>query len=191
MVEPPKDKELLIRFGRNGDESAFETLVRRWEGPVLAHLAKSCGDLDAAHDLRQEVFLRVYRYGRSYDPRYAFTTWFYRLVRNVLLDWRHKKSRGPQLLNPMARDDRPDERPGPRLAAAGRERAAALETVLARLTPEERQLLLLRLDQDLSYRAIGDIVGAPETTVKSRVYALLARLRAELEGNPAVDLRLN
>ena len=76
------DREIMAAYTRTGDPGAFEHLVRRWDDRVFGFLAKATGDLEAAKDLRQEVFIRLYRHGASYDPQFAFTTWFFRIFSN-------------------------------------------------------------------------------------------------------------
>jgi RNA polymerase sigma-70 factor (ECF subfamily) len=79
--------------------------------------------------------------------------------------------------------DLADCTPSPSECAVRSERCDLLSSAIARLEPSERRLLLLRFDLDLSYREIAEIEGAPETTVKSRVYKLLGRLRDSLESS--------
>lgn len=183
--EKATDTELMLRFSRWRDESAFEQLVRRWEGPVFSYLAKAAGNWHAAGDLRQEVFIRVYRYGRTYNPDYKFTTWLFRIASNVLSTWRKKQRRGGMLDRFRRNGDEAfeiaDTAAGPREFAARVEARGKIDEAVAELADADRELLLLRLDLELSYREIGKILDMPETTVKSRVYKLLARLRKSLE----------
>ena len=170
----------MIRAGRGGDE-AFEVLVRRWENGVLAFLTKSCGDWSAAQELRQEVFLRVYRHGGTYNPDYAFTTWLFRIVSNVLATWRRKQSKAP-IAQPgeALRDAAADASPGPRDAVCASELKEELARAVEGLTPPDRELILLRFDVELTFREIGEALGKPETTVRSRFYAALTKLRRTL-----------
>lgn len=173
------DRELMCQAGRNGDVGAFTELVRRWEHRVLAFLTKATADADAAKDLRQEVFLRLHRYRGTYDPRYAFTTWLFRIVRNVLSTWRVREERTPWA--PPVWADPADASPGPAERASRAETSQRVRGAIAQLDPCERELLLHRFDLDMSYREIAEIQGAPETTVKSRIYTLLERLRCTLD----------
>lgn len=173
------DNDLMLRFSRTGDEAAFAALVRRWDGRVLAFLTKAAGDYHAALDLRQEVFIRLYRYGRTYDPAYAFTTWFFRIVSNVLNTWRAKQARLPRPTTGNGPTGGAQE--NPRRSAILHEIGGGIEKAVAELSPKERELVLLRLHLELSYREIGEILNEPETTVKSRFYSILGRLRGALE----------
>lgn len=179
-METLDERDLMVRVGRRQDAAAFAELVRRWDQRILAFLTKATGDAEAAKDLRQEVFLRLYRYGASYDPAYAFSTWLYRITRNVLTTWRTKQGKS-RAVDGAVEAERADGAPNPRDCAVGAERNHQLRAAIAKLSVEERELLLWRFEAGLSYRTIGEIQGAPETTVKSRVYALLGRLRESLD----------
>ena len=174
----------MVRVGRRKNTNAFDELVGRWDRRVLAFLTKATGDPEAAKDLRQEVFVRVYRYAGTYDPGYAFTTWLFRIVSNVRRTWSAKRGR-VQAFERASDDaglpDAADPAPGPSDCAAQSERADRLRAAIARLPDGDRELVLLRMDVELSYREIGEVLGAPETTVKSRFYAILARLRQSLD----------
>lgn len=179
MKPTATDSELMTTFAHKQDRSAFEELVRRWDQRVLGFLSKSTGDHEAAKDLRQEVFVRVYRYGKSYNPEYAFTTWLFRIVRNVLSTWRTKKTRYLSLVSSATDQAKVLEfRPSPSDTAERREMAQSIRSAINALKPSERELLLLRFELELSYREIAEVQDAPETTVKSRVYKLLAQLRS-------------
>ncbi len=179
------DKALMKRLKRRRDDGAFETLVRRWDARVLAFLTKASGDREAAKDLRQEVFIRLYRHGATYNPEYSFATWLFQIASNVLSTWQAKEARGLRQLwkfgEEAGRTPLVDPGPGPRELAALDELNGRIEEATKQFTLKERQLLLLRLDLELSYPEIADIMGAPETTVKSRFYATVKRLRSEIQ----------
>ena len=179
MIQTLDDRELIVRAARDGDAEAFADLVQRWDRRLLAFLTKATGDPDAAKDLRQEVFLRLHRYRTSYDANYAFTTWLFRIVANVLATWHAKNLRRSTSRAPL--QDAADTSPSPSDCASHTETVDQVRAAIGKLSPAERQMLLLRFDLELSYREIAEILGAPETTVKSRLYALLQRLRQSLE----------
>lgn len=184
MHEAPSDQDLMKRFCRRRDLKAFELLVHRWDRPVVSFLAKASGNREAAEDLRQEVFLRVYKYAGTYKPGYPFTTWLFRIASNVLATWRAKQARERRFEWPpedsAAAADVADAAPGPRERAALGEISDEVDAAVARLSAPERELILFRLGMNLSYREIGAILDTPETTIKSRFYGLLGRLRKSL-----------
>lgn len=185
MFRPIDDRDLMVRCGREQDREAFEEVVRRWDRRILSFLAKGTGDLEAAEDLRQEVFIRVYRFAASYDPRYAFATWLFRIAANAMKTWQTKQVRRRELLlspDPSgALADCPDDAPDQRERLAATQSGDHVRRLIARLEPEERQVLLLRFEEEMSYREIGEVMGEPETTVKSRIYKLLFQLREQMQ----------
>ncbi len=193
MDNAKSDLDLMNRLARRRDDAAFETLVRRWDARVLAFLTKASGDREAAKDLRQEVFIRLYRYGSTYNPEYSFATWLFQIASNVLSTWQAKEARGLRRLwnfeEEAGRIPLADPGPGPRELAALDELNGRIEDAMNQFTLKDRQLLLLRLDLELSYPEIAQIMGAPETTVKSRFYSTVKRLRAKIQETEEVDRR--
>lgn len=179
MAKKVEDRDLMLRYGRDRDVAAFEELVTRWEGRLLGFLRKTTGDLETAKDLRQDVLMRLSLYGHTYNPQYAFSTWLFRMVSNVLATWREKERTSQRRhlhLAVLGRNRSVEETPRDR--AIHNEAMKEVSTAIERLTPEARELLLLRMDLELSYREISEILGAPETTIKSRFYRLLGEIRS-------------
>jgi len=181
----PSDRDLILRFNGRNDRRAFEELVHRWDGRVIAFLVKASGNPEVAKDLRQEVFVRLYRYGRTYDPRFSFPTWLFRIATNVLKSWGARRNRWDRVQSSLDGEtefpDPVDSSPNPRESAALGEMEDRVGAAIGELSVEDRELLLLHLDLDFSYREIGEIQDTPETTVKSRFYKVLQRLRQELK----------
>ncbi|HEX7314997.1 MAG TPA: sigma-70 family RNA polymerase sigma factor, partial [Pyrinomonadaceae bacterium] len=82
---PLADTELVVR-ALAGREDGFEELVRRYQRPIVAYVYRMVGDYDAALDLTQEVFIRVYGSLARYRPEYKFSTWIYRIAHNAAID---------------------------------------------------------------------------------------------------------
>ncbi|MBX7258381.1 MAG: sigma-70 family RNA polymerase sigma factor [Candidatus Hydrogenedentes bacterium] len=177
------DRDLMLAFAADCDERKFVELVRRWDERLLRFLARAAGDAEAAKDLRQDVLVRVYQYAATFDGRSAFSTWLFRIAINRLHTWRRsgqlRQERGFELEASVPGNGSGRVR-GPEEAALHDEVETAVRKELALLDANEQELLLLRFQQGLSYREIGEIVNAPETTVKSRVYSTLHRLREPL-----------
>ncbi len=172
MKSESDDRDLMIRYARFGDIEAFEEILRRWDARVTSFLAKASRDHDTAEDLRQEVFVRLHRYRHTYNPRYSFSTWLFRIAANTLKTWRGQADRKPvfeSLEDHPGMRDAPDPAPLPRDCAAANEGADRLRTAISNLEVSERSLLLYRLNLNLSYREISEILGEPESTIKSRM----------------------
>lgn len=185
------DRDLIRAVGACRDYDALAELVRRWDRPIYDFLAKASGNLESAKDLRQEVFLRVFRHASTYDPRYAFTTWLFRIAVNQLRTWQSHERRPDRATVPL--DDVLDlpamaeQYPPPDRLAMRVEMKERVRLTMNALEEHEREILLLRFQLDMNYREIGDVLGIPETTAKSRVYSLLLRLRDPLSDYRAAE----
>jgi RNA polymerase sigma-70 factor (ECF subfamily) len=180
-VNDSTDKALIRAVGAAHDRVAFDALVQRWDRRIFAYLARAAGNPEAAADMRQEVFLRVWKYAASYNDAYAFSTWLYRIAHNVLHTWRAKTNGRHTASLGQEQDDwkapesyRPDE------SAMAAEADRRIRAAIDGFEMADRELLLMRLQADCSYREIGEVLGIPETTAKSRAYKLLAQLRETL-----------
>jgi len=171
----------LVERCLQGDEGAWEDLVRAHTRRVYAICYRFTGRDSEAQDLTQEVFLRVFKSVKSFRAgEGCFTVWLSRLTRNLLIDnyRRGKMDRATDSIETQLAvlDGRtgPDGRADAMLA--GREASEMLQAALARLSPELRETVILRDLEELEYREVADVLGVPEGTVKSR----LNRGRAEL-----------
>ncbi|MGE0406037.1 MAG: RNA polymerase sigma factor [Candidatus Korobacteraceae bacterium] len=171
----------LIRRCRAGDNAAWEELVRSHSSRVYNICFRFSGSAMDAQDLTQDVFIKVYRTLNSYDPsRGAFTTWLAAMTRNLLVDHyrRTRQERATDSLDTTAHDEEDlpspaaqlaDPRPAPDALVESRETQRVVQQGLQRLSPELREVLILRDLQDMDYREIAAALRLPEGTVKSRI----------------------
>jgi RNA polymerase sigma-70 factor (ECF subfamily) len=184
------DEALMERYQR-GDARAFDLLVARHQGPVFNFILRFLRDPAAAEDILQEVFLRVVKGAPQFERRAKFTTWLYTIARNLCIDAQRKARyrRASSLDAPV--DDDPESAPlgasvadpGPTPsdeAIDGQAREAILAALEA-LSPEQREVFVLREYAGLPFQEIAGIVGCPENTVKSRMRYALENLRRSLE----------
>ncbi len=158
-----------------GEIDAFEPLVRRYQRPLYNTALRMLGDREEARDVVQEAFLRAYQKLSSFDPRYRFFSWLYRIVLNASLNARERRRVGEPLTVEPATDD------GPEQALRTRERQDCVEAALLRLPVDDRLLLVLRHFAELSYGEIGEALGIGEKTVKSRLHEARQKLGRHLE----------
>lgn len=180
--------ERWVARALDGDRSAFEALVRRHQTPLVNHLYRLIGSRDAALDLAQDVFIKVYTSLASFDPRYRFTTWLYRIASNCAIDQLRRKQVPTFSLEPAFGDlDTPDAES--RLAGTGpdpdqvlrlRELQGRLDTAIQNLPPAYRELILLRHRQHCRYDEIARITRLPIGTVKNRIFRAREILRENL-----------
>jgi RNA polymerase sigma-70 factor (ECF subfamily) len=152
------------------------------------HLFRQTGQRDLAVDLAQEVFLKVYLSLGSFDPRYRFTTWLYRIASNCAIDHLRKKHPRTCPLEPGPAEEQDDARarrlagrePTPHEMFRVREIHGRLEYAIQRLPPDYRQLILLRHRQHCRYDEIARITRLPIGTVKNRIFRAREMLRHDL-----------
>ncbi len=176
-TNPVPTDATLMRRAAQGDAQAFDALLGRHEAAVFHYLTRLVSDRDLAEDLAQECWLRVWRARHSYRPEVAFRTWLFTVARRLVLD--HAKS--PKLpVGPLT-----EGMTAAMLGAAGpcdRAIMGALEraigAALDRLTLEQREAVVLRDMEGMAYADIARITGCPLGTVKSRINAGRAHLRA-------------
>jgi RNA polymerase sigma-70 factor (ECF subfamily) len=180
--------EQLVEAALNGDRQAFQFLVRRHQRALVNHIYRHTGQRDGAVDLAQEVFLKVYLSLASFDPKYRFTTWLYRIASNCAID--HLRKRQP-LTCPLHCDSKDGQRELPDRNLAGneptphemlrlRELQVRLEAAVQSLPTDYRQLILLRHRQHCRYDEIARITQLPIGTVKNRIFRAREILRHEL-----------
>lgn len=168
------DDATLVDRARDGDMSAYEQLVIRYQGQMFRLAVKMLADRGEAEDIVQEVFLGAWRRLTQLNDDAAFVGWLYRMTTNRCLNV--LRARRPQA------DVDPDTTESPRAdirpehAVQVSSQLEALNDALRVLTAEQRACWLLREVHGLSYEQIGDIVGANTTAVRGRI----ARARAQL-----------
>jgi len=170
------DAELIASWQR-GESAAFAALVRRWQQPMARFLARLLGGAEAAADLCQEVFLRVYQAGGRYRETGAFSTWLYRIALNVARDAARRKRLDPL---PLTNGELTGHGPSPDAVCAQRETARLVARAVAELPEPLRLVLVLRHYEEMSFEDIARLTGTPASTLKSRFGAALARLRDRL-----------
>ncbi len=170
------DDAALVAQASAGDATAFERLVREHADAVYGHALRFFGDAATAEDAVQEVFLKVFRSLASFDGRASFSTWLYRVTRNVCLDMFRQGRRRPIPVDVL-------EAPHPESADFSQAvvDSEAVETAIAALPPEDRDALNAVALFGLSYVEAASVLDVPVGTVKSRVFRARRTVIAMLE----------
>ena len=163
MLTTTPDDTALVLASKAGDLDAFETLVRTHTPAIYAHAVRFFGDTNAAEDVVQEVWIKVYRSLGSFDGRARFSTWLYRVTRNTCLDLVRDGKRVPVPVETL--DAAPQGDFADTVALA-----ATLERGMQSLTTEDRDALSAVSVFGLSYAEAAETLGVPVGTVKSRVF---------------------
>ena len=178
------DEQTAIARARDGDVAAFERLVRLYETRVYTLALRMTGDPTDAFDVSQDAFLRLHNTIGSYRGESSFATWLYRLTTNIALDFLRKRKRRDAHEVPLsALGDGDPDIPDPDTPELALERSAlreSLQDALDTLTPEHRQILLLREIGGLSYEEIAEALDLEPGTVKSRLARAREQMRTRL-----------
>ena len=174
----------LVRHAVSGRDDGFEELVRRYQRPIAAYVYRMVGDYDAALDLTQEVFIKVYNSIRRYRSEFKFSTWIYKIAHNAAIDHLRRNSTRWHGLTGEFEGERYDlpiesRRPSPEEESEKRERRAEIESVVRQLPTAYRELVLLRHSHDMSYDEIAEVTGLPLGTVKNRLFRAREAMRQE------------
>lgn len=182
-----EEKDLICRAAR-GDAEAFRQLVEAYQTPAYRLAARMCGP-DSAEDVTQEAFLAAWRALLEFRGDCRFSTWLYRLVSNAAIDClrREKKHRDTGDVDDL---ELPDGGPSPQEQAERSDTRDAVRRALDRLSPEHRQVLLLRFMQELDYGEIARALDVSEGTVKSRINRAKSKLREVLAAGNFFDAGL-
>ena len=184
MILWPVSIEATIQRAADGDQTAWETIVRTYWRKVFNVAYRFVGTYEEAEDLTQEIFLKVFRSLNTFDRRANFQTWLISVSRNFCID-RYRSGRRDREV--FAREvnaaDVPAEAPGPSPQARIelQDRVALLREALRGLSPPLRSAVLLRDIHELSYQEIADELGVAEGTVKSRINRGRAELARQIE----------
>ena len=179
-VAATTDDALMLAWAA-GEASAFEVLYGRHRGPLFRFLLAQLRDRPLAEELYQDVWQKVIGARATWRPEAAFATWLYRIAHNRLNDhWRAQRHRPPAPLDAELRTAALADPEHPGSVAEQDEQRQRLQQALDELPDEQREAVLLRLQQELSLEEIGRITGVGRETVKSRLRYALDKLRARL-----------
>jgi RNA polymerase sigma-70 factor (ECF subfamily) len=160
------DADLAEAF-RDGDDRAFSILYDRYRRPLYVFALKMLNESDAASDLVQDVFLRIYERRRQLNHPESFRGWLFAIGRNQCLS-HLRQNRGRIPLDETPEETVTAEAPADYLEAE--EDLGLIRRALAGLKVEYREVLVLREYQDLSYREIAAITETTESAVKSKIF---------------------
>ena len=176
------NEQEFVQRAQKGDQEAFGKLVSLYEKKVYALTLRMCKNPDDAVEAAQEAFLAAWQGLKFFRGESSFSTWLYRLASNACVDLlrreqRHKAAAGPSLNDGEVYIDIADDAPSPQTMAERSELREQIEQGLRSLTPEHRQVLILREMHQLSYDEIAAVLELDTGTVKSRISRARKQLR--------------
>ena len=176
-IESANDHELLAAI-RDGDEAAFQEIVRRYRNPITNFIYRMIDDYERSVELAQETFIRVYTSASRYQANYSFSTYIYRIASNLAISElrRRKRRKVVSLFSPFTNDDGetieidpPDGGPLQDEVMIENERRRAVARAITSLPEKYRAAIVLRDVEGLSYDRIAEVLDLSEGTVKSRI----------------------
>lgn len=181
------DDRALVGRILSGDRDLFTTLVGRYEKRLINYVYRITHRYEEAHDLAQDIFVKVYLALDRYDPKYQFSTWLFRIAQNSAIDALRKKSIAEV---PLARPT--EEEPGgkerefaddgisPYRALKNKQLSAAIDKAVEGLPSDYRELIQLRHFAELSYEEIASMKRLPLGTVKNKLFRARNLLKESL-----------
>jgi RNA polymerase sigma-70 factor (ECF subfamily) len=174
------DEDLMLAYGA-GDVTAFEELYVKHRGGLFRYMVRQVRDHGTAEELFQDVWQKVIGARERYRPEAKFSTWLYQIAHNRLLDhWRAQSHRPPIPEDAMERAEREPDPTTPERQLSAFEERRRLQLALEQLPEDQRETVLLRLEQDLSLEEIAAITGVGRETVKSRLRYAMDKLRQRM-----------
>ena len=179
------DAELMLRV-KEGDEASFELLLEKYRNSVVSYLYRMVQNQGVAEELRQDVFLRVYRSRGSYEPTAKFTTWLFRIATHLALNSirDHRHERGQESLDEAGEGARTiqvaDHRKDREQELLAEARLEEVRRAVAGLPDKQRAAVLMHKYQELDYLQIAAVLGCSTSAVKSLLFRAYETLRARL-----------
>jgi len=177
----PSDEELVERF-QSGEASAFDVLVRRWERKVQGAIYRLVGPGEDVRDLSQETLLKAYRGLRTFKKEARFSSWLYQIALNVCRD-RMRRGRGKTYVSfdELAETGETGEvGPSALDLIEARDLSRQVAAAVAALPEEQREVVVLKEYQGLTFVEIAEALDVPLSTVKTRLYRGLTQLKQRL-----------
>ena len=181
------DDRALVERIVSGERDLFTELVARYEKRILNYVYRIIHRYEDAHDLTQEIFIKVFMALDRYDPKFQFSTWIFRIAQNSAIDTLRKRSLPEVSLTKSGPDDEEgkerevaDDGISPYRELKNKEMSAAIDHAIEDLPVDYRELIQLRHFGELSYEEIADLKEMPLGTVKNKLFRARNMLKETL-----------
>lgn len=179
--EAATDHALMAQIA-TGDEKAFRLLVERHQDAIVGTCSKMLGNTTDSEDIAQQVFIRIWKNARKYQPDHKFTTYLYTITRNLVYNETRRRSRKKTVSTDQREDESHLQHPGdphtqPDSTLLTGELQQAIDSAIQALPENQRLALILRRYDNLPYEEIADILGTSVSSVKSTLFRARTTLR--------------
>jgi RNA polymerase sigma-70 factor (ECF subfamily) len=178
----------VLRQAIQGDEEAFTRIVETYQRPVFNLCYRMLGQAQEAEDAAQETFWRAYQHLRRYDQQRPFATWLLSIAAHYCIDQQRKRRLPTLALELMPDEDAPDPAPNPERVFAQLEEKGQLQSLLARLGPQDRAAIILRYWYEFSEEEIAKTLQLTVSAVKSRLHRARKELSLSWESQSTASL---
>jgi RNA polymerase sigma-70 factor, ECF subfamily len=181
----------LVQLARSGSEKAYRELLDRYQRPVFSLVYRMVRDRERAEDLAQETFVKVFNHLESYNPKYKFSSWIFKIANNLAIDALRRKE--PEMVSldgsryattteevESTRITVASEDENPEQLLEAKELGEAIELAIGKLRAEYRTAILLRHVEGRPYEEIAEIMDVPLGTVKTFIHRARSELREHL-----------
>lgn len=177
---------LMMRVKEHADIRAFEELVEIHQHAVIGTVAKMLGSPDDAEDIAQQVFVRIWKSAKRYQPQAKFTTWLFTITRNLVFNEMRRRQRKPSVSINEREDDfhigTPDDpSKTPDATALQNELEIAVDRAIQDLPEKQRMAVILRRYEEMPYEEIGEILKLSLPAVKSLLFRARVQLKESLQ----------
>ncbi len=190
-MNDPDDDFRLVALAQKGDMRSYDALVTRHRGRIFAMIRNMIHQEADAWDLSQEVFIKAWKALPRFEAKARFSTWLYRIAHNTVYDWvRKRKIESAGELNDeifereridSASFTTPSGGEAPDATMAQGELRVKIEVALGKLSPEHREVVVLKDVQGLSYKEIAEVMSSTLGTVMSRLFYARQKLQTLLK----------
>ena len=190
-MNDPEDDFRLVALAQQGDMSAYDALVTRHRGRIFAMIRNMIHQEADAWDISQEVFIKAWHALPKFEAKARFSTWLYRIAHNAVYDWTRKRKieSAGELNDEIFERERidsasfttPSGGESPADSMAYGELRVKIQAALGKLSPEHREVVLLKDVQGLSYKEIAEAMSSTLGTVMSRLFYARQKLQALLK----------
>jgi RNA polymerase sigma factor (sigma-70 family) len=176
LSEKAKSDLIMVKEARKGNEKAFGSLMNRYRDSIYYMLLKMVNNPSDAEDLTIEAFGKAFRNLDSYTPKFAFSTWLFKIATNNCVDFIRKKQASPTPFDNLqdslenATINIQSDLPDPEESLINLQKIAVLKEIVSQLKPRYKNLIELRYYKELSYEEISSELNLPIGTVKAQLY---------------------
>jgi len=179
MLSEKSDSEIIQQYLK-GDEQSLEVLIKKYLKPIYGFIYKNVGDVAAAEDITQEVFVKIWKNLKKFDQNKEFKPWLFQIAKNASIDYLRKKKtipfsrfeneKGQNVLTENMKDETPNL-----LEVLNNKKT--LTMVMETLSEKDQKLIKLRHTDGLSFKEIADTMQESINTIKSRYRRIIINLK--------------